>query len=261
MIGTILATSVLAFGVGTLLGLLGAGGSILTVPIFAFVLGFPPKVAIASSLLVVGLTSAVATFSHHLLHNVQWRVAFTFGSSALVASYLSARLSHYLSGELQMLVFALVMLGAATAMIRSRHKEPRGQLSQSPIPLLLQGFAVGVLTGLVGVGGGFLIVPALTLLSGLRVKNAIGTSLAIITLNCAAGFLGYAGQFEVPWLEVVVFVVASTLGTFVGARGVGKVSPAALKKGFAILLIAIALLILYRTLPELLWYDRISQSP
>lgn len=240
--------------VGLSLGLLGGGGSILTVPILVYVLGFGAKEAIALSLAVVGATSLIGVWGHWRAGNVNVRVAVVFGVVAMVGTYLGARLSVFFTGSAQLGLFAVVMLVAAVFMFRGR---PAGEVASAVVepevdaPLRLpliaaEGISVGVLTGLVGVGGGFMIVPALVLLAGLPMKEAVGTSLLVIALKSGAGFYGYLGQVEVPWGFLAGFTTAASAGILVGSGLVRLVSQAVLRRAFAVFLVIMGVLILYR---------------
>ena len=243
----------LALLVGLSLGLLGGGGSILTVPIFVYVLGFETKASIAMSLAVVGATSLVGAIRHGQIGNLNLRVALIFGPVAMAGTYLGARLSVFFSGAAQLALFAVVMLGAAIYMVREpRPKEgSRESVIARPVALLIlvasEGLAVGVLTGLVGVGGGFLIVPALLLL-GLPMKEAVGTSLLVIALKSFAGFAGYLPQVTVDWQFITAFTAVAIVGIWIGAYVVQFVSQKALRRGFAALLFVMAVAILYQNL-------------
>jgi uncharacterized membrane protein YfcA len=239
--------------IGVCLGLLGGGGSILTVPIFVFVLGFSPKDAIAMSLAVVGATSLVGTVGHWRAGNVNLRVAAVFGSVAMVGTYAGARLAVRLSGPTQLAIFALVMATAAAFMFRQRAPSTVAQPSATPARhramalLVAEGLAVGLLTGVVGVGGGFLIVPALVLLA-LPMREAVGTSLAIIATNCVVGFYGYFGHVSIDWRAVALVTAGTIPGTFLGVHLHGLVPQHALRRGFAVFLLLVAAFMLYQNL-------------
>ncbi len=240
------------FVIGLSLGLLGGGGSILTVPVFVYLLGFDAKQSIAMSLAVVGATSAFGAAGHWRAGNVNLRVALIFGVVAMAGSYLGARLAVFFSGAVQLALFAIIMLVAAVFMFRRRDAEagqgngsPRGA-SRMPFALVaVEGLAVGVVTGLVGVGGGFLIVPALVLLGGLPMKEAVGTSLLVIAMNSAAGFSGYLGQVEIAWAFVALFTGVAVPGILAGTYLTAFVPQAALRRAFALLLIVMGAAILY----------------
>ena len=237
--------------VGLALGLLGGGGSILTVPIFVYVLGFGAKEAIAASLAVVGATSLFGAVGHWRAGNVNLRVAAIFGAVAMAGTYLGARLAVFFSGAAQLTLFAVVMLLAAWFMFRPRpvREEPHGSTAADRMPLGLivaEGIAVGVLTGLVGVGGGFLIVPALVLLGRVPMKEAVGTSLLVIAMKSAAGFAGYWGQVDVRWGFLALFTLVAVAGILAGTRLVRHVPQAALQRAFAVFLLVMGSFILYQ---------------
>jgi uncharacterized membrane protein YfcA len=159
----------LAVLVGISLGLLGGGGSILMVPLLTYVAGMEPKHAIATSLLVVGVTSAFAAVTHARAGRIRWRIAVLFGVAAMAGAYAGGRLAQLIPGSLLLLAFAVIMVGAGAAMLRGR-KECAPVNSRSALPITritLLGVTVGTISGLVGAGGGFLLVPALALVAGL----------------------------------------------------------------------------------------------
>lgn len=240
---------VLAAVVGLALGLLGGGGSILTVPILVYVLGFAPKTAIAMSLPIVGAISLAGGIGHWRAGNVRLASTFAFGLVAMAGAFAGARLGGLLSGATQLVILAAVMLAAAVSMFRGgsmaaleTRTGPRG----STALLLATGTAVGVLAGLVGIGGGFLIVPALVLLAGLPMKQAVGTSLVVIAMNSAAGTLGHLGQVSLPWDFMAGFVAVAVAGVLVGASLVKHVPHYRLQRVFAGFLVAVGLFILYQ---------------
>jgi uncharacterized membrane protein YfcA len=247
----------LAALIGLSLGLLGGGGSILTVPIFVYVLGFGAKEAIAMSLAVVGAVSLFGALGHWRAGNVQLRLALLFGSVAMAGTYAGARLAVFFSGAAQLALFAVVMLVAAFFMFRGDEQEilvpgatpEKAATPERPVPwrwILLEGLAVGVLTGLVGVGGGFLIVPALVLLGKVPIKQAVGTSLLVITMKSAAGFLGYLGQVQIQWSFMAAFTGAAIGGILLGTWLVRFVPHHALQRAFAVFLVVMGGFILYQ---------------
>ena len=241
----------LAALIGLSLGLLGGGGSILTVPIFVYVLGFGVKEAVAMSLAVVGTTSLVGAAGYWRAGQVNLRVAAIFGAVAMAGTYLGARLAVFFSGAAQLILFAAVMLLAAWFMFRPRKVEAEGPAppSQREMPLALivaKGVAVGVLTWMVGVGGGFLIVPALVLLGRVPMKEAVGTSLLVIAMKSAAGFAGYLGQVEVAWGFMGVFTAVAVGGILLGTHLVKYVPQATLQRAFAVFLVVMGTFILYQ---------------
>ena len=244
----------LAALVGLSLGLLGGGGSILTVPIFVYVLGFEAKEAIAMSLAVVGATSLFGALGHWRSGNVSVRVALIFGVVAMSGTYLGARLAAFFSGAAQLALFAVVMLVAAGFMFRARtpgfqpaSDEQNGGVKEMSIGLIVaEGLAVGILTGLVGVGGGFLVVPALVLLGKVPMKQAVGTSLLVIAMKSAAGFAGYLGQVQVEWGFMGLFTAIAIGGILLGTWLVRFVPQQALQRAFAVFLVVMGGFILYQ---------------
>lgn len=248
----------LALAIGITLGLLGGGGSILTVPTFVYALGLEPKHAIAMSLPVVGGAAAVGAFQHWRRGGIALHTALPFGAAAMSGAFLGARLAHQLEGRTQLGLLAITMLAAATSMLRSsrqpttgapvnaRAEAPEAQPRRTPWALPLIGVAVGALTGLVGAGGGFLIVPALVILGGVSMHEAVGTSLLVITMNTAAAFAGYNGAVAIDWGLVLPFGGCTALGILLGARLITRVPARTLKLSFAILLALIGALILWQ---------------
>lgn len=237
----------MAVVIGLSLGLLGGGGSILAVPVFVYALGFGVKEAIVMSLAVVGVTSLFGAVGHWRVGNVNLRIAAIFGSVAMGGTYLGARLAVFFSGTAQLILFAVVMLMAAYFMYRDGQPVMAHSGSgKMPIGLILaEGLAVGILTGLVGVGGGFLVVPALVVLGGVAMKEAVGTSLVVIALKSAAGLLGYLGQVEVSWGFVAVFTAIAIAGSVGGSYLVRFIPGGALRKGFAVFLVLMSAFILF----------------
>ena len=245
---------VLAAVIGLSLGLMGGGGSILTVPVFVYVLGFAAKPAIAMSLPVVGATSLVGAIGHWRAGNVNLRTAALFGVIAMLGSYAGARLAVFVTGPVQLTLLAVVMLAAAASMLRagsarSNSGQPEDSPTVTPLPIakiMAVGLAVGVLTGIVGIGGGFLIVPALVVLGRVPMKQAIGTSLLVIAMNSASAFAGYYETVSIPWRFLSAFTAVAIAGILVGTWLVRFVSARALKRGFALFLLAIGGMMLYQ---------------
>lgn len=241
----------LAVVIGLSLGLLGGGGSILTVPVLIYVLGYPVKTAIPMSLVVVGLTSLVGVAGHARAGRVHWRAALAFGPSAVVGAVGGAQLGLLVSARLQLTIFAVIMIIAAVSMWFGQGLWSRrgGVPADAPPPRpltmvgLLGGF-VGLLTGLIGIGGGFLYVPALVLLAGLEMKVAVATSLVLITLSAASGFARYAGAVQLDWIAIVLFTALAFVGVLIGARLVRHLSQETLRRGFAIFLLLMGIVVL-----------------
>jgi hypothetical protein len=236
----------LAVLIGISLGLLGGGGAILTVPVLVYVMGTGVKQAVPTSLVIVGLTSLTGMLRHHRAGTVDVRSALTFGPAAIIGSLLGTRAALPVSPRVQLTVFAVVLLAAAVMMLRPR-REALHPGARKPLPLvLLLGSGVGFLTGFVGVGGGFMYVPALALLAGLEMKRAVGTSLALITLSSAAGVAGYLGRVEFDWLLVGGFTALAFVGVQIGSALVPKVPQERLRRWFAVLLLVMGVVVLIR---------------
>jgi uncharacterized membrane protein YfcA len=244
----------LAALMGLSLGFLGGGGSILAVPILNYVVGFGAKEAIASSLAVVGLTSLFGAIGHWRAGNVNLRVALVFGTVAMAGTSLGARLAVFFSGAAQLALFGVVMLLASYFMFRENDPDPTEEKSDgsssnkhmSYALIVVEGLAVGVLTGLVGVGGGFLIVPALVVLGNVAMKEAVGTSLLVIAMKSASGFAGYLGQVEIRWEYLALFTAMAIAGGLGGTYLVRYMPQGALKKAFAVFLVVMGVFILYQ---------------
>jgi uncharacterized membrane protein YfcA len=242
----------LSAAIGVSLGLIGGGGSIITLPVLVYVLGVEPYEAVAMSLAVVGSTALFSAFLHHRQSNVDWRAGALFSGFGVVSAYIGSRLTHRVSPPVLLLLFAGLMLAAATGMLlRRSHHEPHPH-ARSPSRAAAAGLGVGFLTGFLGVGGGFLIVPALTFFAGLSMKRAVGTSLFVIAINCAAGLAGHLGE-EPPRLRTTLLVIGMALaGSVAGSRVSHGTSPAHLRRVFAFFVIAVALYLAYRNLPLVL---------
>ena len=251
--------AVLALAIGLTLGLLGGGGSILTVPAFVYAIGLEPKRAIAMSLPVVGGAAAIGALQHWRRGGIALRSALPFGAAAMTGAFLGARLAGHLDGRTQLGLLAVTMLAAATSMLRSALAAPAAPDTLNARPtdataqprlgawgLTLIGVGVGALTGLVGAGGGFLIVPALVLLGDLPMREAVGTSLLVIAMNTAAAFAGYQGAIVIDWGLVLPFGGLTAVGILTGSRFITRVPQRVLKLAFAALLVLIGALILWQ---------------
>ncbi len=239
-------TIALAVLVGVSLGLLGGGGSILTVPLLAYVAGMDAKQAIATSLLVVGVTSAVGAISHARAGHVQWRTGLVFGVAGMAGAYGGGLLARFIPGTVLLIGFAVIMIATAIAMLRGR-KDISAESVAQPLPvvkIVLEGLVVGLVTGLVGAGGGFLVVPALALLGGLPMPIAVGTSLVVIAMKSFAGLAGYMESVQINWGLAAAVTVAALFGGLIGARLTALVNPDALRKGFGWFVLAMSSVIL-----------------
>lgn len=256
-----------AVAIGLSLGLLGSGGSILTVPILVYLVGQPEKVAIAGSLAIVGGISLLAALPWSFRRQVDWRNVAWFGLPGMAGTWLGAWASQWVSGAQQLLLFAVVMLIAAALMFRqpARVRAAAGVAidpDTGGVPprrkgakIALDGLLVGLVTGLVGVGGGFLIVPALVLLGGMAVHRAIGTSLWIIALKSFSGFAKYVGVLSATglalnWPLIGLFVVLGAGGSVIGGRIARRLPQARLQRIFAVFLALMGVAITWQTMPR-----------
>jgi uncharacterized membrane protein YfcA len=243
----------LALFIGVSLGLLGGGGSILAVPLLVYVVGLGPRDAVASSLFVVGLASVAAMIPHARAGRVRLRVGLPFGAASMVGAFAGGRLAYFLPEKLLLAGFTGVMVVTALAMMRRRRAETESDATEvaSATSLgraSLVGVAIGLLTGVVGAGGGFVIVPALVLLCGLPMRAAVGTSLLVIAMNSFAAFAGAVGHASVPWRIAGFITLAAVGGSLVGATLAKHVPAAVLRKGFAWFVLAMAMLMAWKQL-------------
>lgn len=235
----------LAVFVGISLGLLGGGGSILTVPLLAYVAGLDAQHAIATSLLVVGVTSAVGAITHARAGRVRWKIAAIFGAAAMAGAYGGGRLAHLIPGNILLIAFSVIMIAAAVAMLRGRRD--LADESAGPLPvakIILQGAVVGTISGLVGAGGGFLLVPALALLGGLPMPAAVGTSLVVISMQSFAGLAGHLSTEAIDWKLAGMVTAAAVVGSIIGGLLTSRVDPAVLRKAFGWFVLAMAAFVL-----------------
>ncbi len=280
---------VFAVAIGVSLGLLGGGGSVLALPVLVYIMGVAPKSAIAMTLIIVGTVSLLGTIPHARRGNLNLRVAALFGAATMVGAYLGARLATLpmVTSGFQMLLFGGAMLLAAGLMIgRSLRSSPAADTAEAePLStdadaadllgeiqyvkpvckycwlwLVTEGIAVGALTGLVGVGGGFAIVPALVLLGKIPMRQAIGTSLLIIACNSVAGLLGYLGRVPLDWPLTVAFTFLAGVGTLLGAYLAQFVSAKQLQKSFGYFLLAVATFVLIQNRDSFQPANKVSQA-
>ncbi|TPE46232.1 sulfite exporter TauE/SafE family protein [Pontibacter mangrovi] len=254
-----------ALFIGLSLGLTGSGGSILTVPILVYLMRLNPVISTSYSLFIVGSTSLVGSYKFYLKKLVSFKTALIFGVPSLLTVFLTRSLlvpaipRHIIDiggfevtkGIMLMVMFALLMLAASFSMIFK--KSPASQQEDAPqkadanyVALVLQGTLVGLISGLVGAGGGFLIIPALVLFTGLDIKLAVGTSLVIVTANSLLGFVGDILQYNIDWTFLLTFTALSVAGIFIGTALSSKVQGEKLKKGFGWFVLAMGLYILAR---------------
>ncbi|MBP8811388.1 MAG: sulfite exporter TauE/SafE family protein [Kofleriaceae bacterium] len=235
--------------IGISLGLLGGGGSILTLPILTYVAGVETKSAIASSLFVVAVTSGFGVISHARAGRVQWRTGILFGLAGMAGAYLGGRLAKLIPGGVLMVLFAAMMVATAIAMLRGRKSGGPPRVGELPIgKVLLEGVIVGVVTGIVGAGGGFLVVPALVLLGGLAMERAVATSLVVISMKSFAGFYGHLQHVEIDWNTTLYVTGMAIVGSLVGGQLAGKIPPATLRRAFGWFVLVMAVVVLSKEL-------------
>jgi uncharacterized membrane protein YfcA len=230
----------LAVAIGVTLGAMGSGGSILTLPVLVYMARVEPSNAVAMSLAIVGATSTVGALLHRRQGNFHLKAFALLGITGIVGAYLGSTLTRLLPASTLMLVFAGLMVFVGVLMVIGA----TSRLSPGycrPIRCAAIGAVVGVLTGFLGVGGGFLIVPALIAFAGLDIKDAVGTSLAIIALNSASGLLGQMRDAEIDWTLTILFIAVCIAGMLIGVAAVQRVATSTLNKLFASLLIAVGL--------------------
>ena len=247
----------LAIFIGMAVGMLGGGGSILTTPLLIYVLGFDAKQAIAASLFVVGVTSIFGLISHARAGRVVWRIGLIFGAAGMVGAFIGGQIGAHLPSTLLLAAFAVMMGVTAVAMIRGR-KQVTGKAHKT-LPLfhiILDGLIVGLVTGLVGAGGGFLVVPALALLAGLPMPRAVATSLLVVAMKSFAGLAGYIFTFgggsvvslnpetKINWGVTLIVTGAAIVGALIGSRLVGRVHPDKLRMAFGYFVLVMAVFIL-----------------
>ncbi|MEV0176132.1 sulfite exporter TauE/SafE family protein [Streptomyces sp. NPDC050803] len=239
-----MSTLVLALAAGAVIGLalgaLGGGGSVLAVPALIYLLGFSPVAATTASLIIVTLTSAVALFAHARDGHVRWRTGPLFAAAGIGPAMLGGALAGRVPSAVLTAAFGVVAAVAATRMLRT------GTAADTPVPVrpgraAAAGAGLGAVTGVLGVGGGFLAVPALVGAVGLRMREAVGTSLLVITVNSLAALATRAGTADgLDWAVVAPFAGAAILGAWDGKRLAAKVSTHTLRRIFALVLLAVA---------------------
>jgi uncharacterized protein len=253
--------------IGVSLGMVGSGGSILTVPVLVYIMGINPLLATTSSLFIVGVTSLVGGIRAYSKKQVDFKAVTEFGIPSILSIFMTR---HYLLPAIPdtiftiskmviskeiflMVIFAILMLVASITMIRSHESivnaEHKDKIRHDKVlPLMLLGFCIGIVTGLLGAGGGFLIIPTLVLFLKLPMKTAVGTSLLIIAINSLFGFLFSLKQFEFNWTILISFTLLSIIGIFIGSKLADKVSGSALKKGFGWFVLIMGIYIIIKEL-------------
>ena len=246
----------LGLAIGILLGLLGGGGSILAVPALVYGVGTPLAVAVPTSLLVVGVSSATAVLPRLRQGQVAWRIAGVFGTAGAGAAFAGAAVNRLLDPRVVLVGFAALMVAAGVRMLREQLPVggdcalPGGGVNwRGCLPKAIgSGVVVGFLTGLFGVGGGFLIIPALVLLLGLPMTVAVGTSLVIIVINSVAGFAAHAGDAALDYRIALAFTAAAVVGSLASARVAARLPAERLRRWFAYLVFAVAAFVMVQAL-------------
>lgn len=247
--------------IGVSLGLIGGGGSILAVPSLAYLFFIDEKTATAYSLFIVGISSLLGGFKQHTKGYVDWKTAFIFGAPAILGVSIIRKfvipilpdtlfvINHFpITRRMAMFgLFAILMITAGISMLLNKTVKPKSNTIQYNYPLILiEGILVGAVTGLIGAGGGFLIIPALVLLANVEIKTAIGTSLIIIAMKSLIGFfIGDAFLIEINWEFLLVFTTLSLIGIFIGSFLSNYINGQKLKKGFGYFIFIMALFIFY----------------
>lgn len=247
--------------IGISLGMIGGGGSILTVPVLVYMFGVSPLVSTSYSLFIVGATSLVGAYNNYRKGAVKIKTALLFGSTSITTVFLTRkfliplipqdlfRIGTFQITEpiLTMVLFALLMVAASVGMIKSKERKPgcmECDLKGNIIRMLLSGIGIGLTTGLLGAGGGFLLIPVLVLILGMPMREAVGTSLLIIALNSLIGFAGDLGHVEIDWTFLFTITGMAVTGILIGGFLAKKINAAALKKGFGWFVLAMGIYII-----------------
>jgi uncharacterized protein len=228
----------LAALIGVSLGLLGSGGSIVTLPVLVYAAGIPPHQAVGMSLFIVGGTSALGGLLNLRRGTLDLRAAAFFSVSGILGALVGARFTHLVSARVLLVLFGTLMLVVGLRMLVGNGEAQPGRKCR-PLRCLGTGLGVGVLTGFLGVGGGFVILPALVFFAGLEMKVAVGTSLAVIAFNSFGGFLSQLRYVQIEWGVTLAFLAAAAVGMLGGLALAGRVSSGMLRRGFAWSVIAL----------------------
>ena len=245
----VVATLGLSILIGVSLGLLGGGGSILTVPILSYVAGMDAKNAIAAALFVVAATSAAGLVTHAREGRVMWRTGLLFGLAGMVGAYTTGLVAAWIPARVLMVAFGVMMVATSVAMMRPQREATDRSCRELALGRALgQGFAIGAVTGLIGVGGGFLIVPALVLFGRVPMERAAATSLLVISMNSFAGFAGHLGHATIDWPLTLGVTGVAIVGAIIGGRLAGRISPMRLRRAFGVLVVVVAAVVLVQEL-------------
>ncbi len=268
----LLAALALGLVMGLVIGALGGGGSILTVPALVFALGLNAQEATTGSLVIVGVTAVVASVGHARSSNTRWKTGLLLGAAGVPASVLGTRLNRLVDENVLLLSFAALMLVAAAGMLLRSHSHaadpaddgdesrtsggtatavrtapaPTITGSQAALRLVAAGLLIGFLTGFLGVGGGFVIVPVLVIALGFSMPVAVGTSLLVIALNSAVALAARVGNSTFAWDVIVPFTLAAIAGSLLGKKVADRVASHTLTRAFAVLLVAVAVYVATR---------------
>ena len=248
--------------IGISLGLIGGGGSILTVPVLVYLFAISPTIAISYSLFIVGFTSLVGAFNYYRKGLVSFKTVVLFGSSSITTVFIARKFIipslpnvFFRLGSFEvthslfvMVVFAVLMLAASVSMIKSRNVIAEKQTKEKPLMLVVYGVLIGLVTGFLGAGGGFLLIPALVILMKLPMKEAIGTSLLIIALNSLIGFLGDIGRHPIDWKFITTVSAIAIAGIFVGSYFNQRINSDKLKRGFGWFVLTMGIYIIVKEL-------------
>ncbi len=246
--------------IGISMGMIGGGGSILTIPILVYLFGISPTLAISYSLFIVGMSSLVGAFRNYLQGRVHFKTVLLFGSASVTTVFIARKIIiplvpnvFFKIGNFEvthaffvMVIFAVLMLLASVAMIKSKQRYYDTYATKKPLKLFIYGVLIGLVTGFLGAGGGFLLIPALVILMRLPMKEAIGTSLFIIALNSLVGFLGDLGRHETDWHFLLTVASIAVAGIFIGVYLSSKIEGEKLKKGFGWFILVTGIYILIK---------------
>lgn len=232
--------------IGLSLGLTGAGGSIITLPVLVYLAGVPPKEAVGLSLFVVGIAALVGAIGRIRSGEIHLKAVILFAITGMAGATGGARLTPLVSERVLMIVFAILMLVVAINMLFGPKAERSTEAECRPVRCLLAGLGVGVLTGFIGVGGGFLLMPALVKFAKLPLRIATGTSLAVISFNSAAGFLSHYGEASPRWSLATLFAAIAAAGVLVGSRFAKRLPVARLRQGFALMVVVTGAFVLWQ---------------
>jgi uncharacterized membrane protein YfcA len=233
--------------IGLSLGLTGAGGSIITLPVLVYLADLPPKEAVGLSLFVVGAAALVGALQRLRSGEIHLKAGLMFALTGMAGAAGGAQLTPLVSGQVLMIIFALLMLVVAINMLKDTKIEPSVKAECRPARCLLAGLCVGVLTGFIGVGGGFLLMPALVKSAKLPLRVATGTSLAVISFNSAAGFISHYGEAPPRWTLAFVFAGIAAVGVIVGSSFAKRLPVTRLRQAFAFMVIVTGTFVLWQS--------------